>query len=346
MSVSRRADGRWCVKFKTQGAWKQKTFKTESLARAFEGELLYEIQQNKRLTVLDAVVLYLRNHALARHTACEYARLVRPGIHGRKDGYACFLSSKFIDEVDRRDLENLRGAMRDAGLSSATINLNVGRLSTAFTYAAEEDLIEKNPWSKYKNLPAQHRSRAAEVPAELGSVYNALPDWAQWACRTTVALCLRPGQSELFSLCWTAFNWRTGAVTVPMSKTKRVKVVFPPQWFLGEALVRYRAATSSSEHVCLGRGGRRVKYTAFRSAWERACRRLGLHIAPYALRHFAATSMLTAGQDLQSVAAQLGHRDVTTTAKFYLHPVEEAQRRAGAALPSPELLVRLGAEKS
>ena len=37
----------------------------------------------------------------------------------------------------------------------------------------------------------------------------------------------------------------------------------------------------------------------------------------YALRHIAASEMLARGADLAAVAAQLGHKNLTTTGAFY-----------------------------
>ena len=36
MSVSRRADGRWIVKFRSEGKWQQRSFRDEQTARAFD----------------------------------------------------------------------------------------------------------------------------------------------------------------------------------------------------------------------------------------------------------------------------------------------------------------------
>ena len=64
----------------------------------------------------------------------------------------------------------------------------------------------------------------------------------------------------------------------------------------------------------------------------------------YALRHIAASQMLAGGADLAAVAAQLGHKNITTTASFYLHALTSAQRRAAVALPDCTNLVRNGAD--
>lgn len=54
----------------------------------------------------------------------------------------------------------------------------------------------------------------------------------------------------------------------------------------------------------------------------------------YTVRHMAASLMLEAGADIAAVAAQLGHKNVTTTGAFYTHAVAGAQERAAQDLPA------------
>ena len=54
--------------------------------------------------------------------------------------------------------------------------------------------------------------------------------------------------------------------------------------------------------------------------------------------------MLSRGVDIAAIAAQLGHKDITTTGKFYTHAIASSQRRAALCLPDCTNLVRNGAE--
>ena len=56
---------------------------------------------------------------------------------------------------------------------------------------------------------------------------------------------------------------------------------------------------------------------------------LGLpHVKYHALRHTFATRAVENGVDIATVSGLLGHADVTTTTHYYVHPREEAMRRA------------------
>lgn len=61
--------------------------------------------------------------------------------------------------------------------------------------------------------------------------------------------------------------------------------------------------------------------------------KLGLsHIKFHALRHTFATRTIESGIDVATVSGLLGHADVTTTTHFYVHPREEAMRRAMSSI--------------
>ena len=77
---------------------------------------------------------------------------------------------------------------------------------------------------------------------------------------------------------------------------------------------------------------------------RRACRKAGVSMPMYALRHIAASEMLARSADLAAVAAQPGHRNITSTGAFYTHALAASQKRAALALQSCADLVRPGAK--
>ena len=79
------------------------------------------------------------------------------------------------------------------------------------------------------------------------------------------------------------------------------------------------------------RDGQRV--LSYMTAWHNACRRAGVTMRPYDIRHLAATAMLSAGADLAAVAAQLGHASVATTGATYAHVTAGAQARVASLMP-------------
>lgn len=348
MSVAKRNDGRFVVKYKDmEGRWKQRSFRSEAEAQQFDANCQYDETENSRLTLLEAVLVFLKNTNHVEKKIREYEYIVCG--HDRKDGThregpAEILADRFVDTLTRRDLETVREYCRTAGLSIITINGYTGKLNAALNWCVEQDLLRENPWAKYKRLPgAKHKPRKGTLE-EFQRLYPVLPPWLQWAAKTAMALCLRPGVSELFSLEWSAFDWRAKAVTVYMSKTNSTKIVYPPDEYLAEAWPRYQSDNAAGQRlVCRNRQGRAVGESMYRCAWQKACRQAGVSMPMYAIRHIAASEMLARGIDLAAVAAQLGHKNLTTTGEFYTHALVSSQRRAAQALSTCTNLVQNGA---
>ena len=219
----------------------------------------------------------------------------------------------------------VRENARAGGASNATINIWTGMLSAVFRYAVEEDLIRENPWERYRRLPAKHGSRSGSAE-DFEKIYAELPEWMQWACRTALALFLRPGMVELFGLKWSAFDFAEGSVVVHMGKVDRAKAVYPAKEYMEEAKARFEATGSDPEGlVCPNAKGRLAK--SYAMALAAARRRAGVAKFPlYALRHIAASRALEAGADLPTLAAALGHKTPTTTLRYYAHSNPRALR--------------------
>ena len=345
MSVSQRKDGRWIVKFKDplSGQWKQRAFKSESDARRFDDENKYDAQKDVKLTLREAVVAYVRSRDLSERRKQMYSFLVngydrRNGTH--TEGPAEFLADKYCTELDRRDLENFKLRLLERGQKGISVNIHVSCLKAVLSWCESEDLIPFDPWRKYR-VKVKDRVRHKDGSyKDFQTVYAALPDWAQWICRTCMALCLRPGK-ELVNLEWSAFDWNARCVTVYMSKVDRDKTVFPPESYLTEAWKRYQADTKAGRrHVCHGKKMERLNYPSFSNCWKRVRVKVGVKVPPYAMRHLVASTMLAQTGNLPAVSKQLGHANPGITASIYANIVAATQQR-NVATKNP--LVQLGA---
>jgi integrase len=349
MSVAKRGDGRFVVKFKDEeGRWRQRSFRSEEKAWQFDADCQYDAVENTRLTLLEAVLVYLKNTEHAENTVGIYEFIVcghdrKNGEH--REGPAEFLANRFVDTLTRRDLETVRERCRNDGLSTASINIYVGKIKAALSWCVEQDLLHENPWGKYRQLPGAKNKPRTGTLEDFRKLFPVLPPWLQWAAKTAIALCLRPGVSELFRLEWSAFDWKSRAVNVYMPKVDSTKIVFPPEEYLQEAWVRYQDdAQNGQSLVCRSRKGGNVNRGLYQTAWRRACRKAKVSMSMYALRHIAASEMLSRGVDIAAIAAQLGHKDITTTGSFYTHALASSQRRAASALSACTTLVQIGAE--
>ena len=350
MSVAKRGDGRFVVRFKDEeGRWRQRAFRPyeEAEARQFDADWQYDAVENTRLTVLEAVLVFLKNTKHSERNLEKYEFLVcgydqKGGQH--REGPAEFLTSRFVDTLTRRDLENVRELCKNDGMSISTINGYIGGLKAAFNWCVEQDLLHENPWGKYRQLPGAKNKPRTGTLEDFQKLFPVLPPWLQWAAQTAISLCLRPGISELFQLEWTAFDWRGKAVSVYMPKVNSTKLIFPSEAYLDEAWPRFQSDKMNNHTlVCRGRKDKPVSKETYQKAWASACKKTGVSMPMYALRHIAASEMLANGVDIAAVAAQLGHKNITTTGSFYTHALASSQRRAAEALPLCTNLVRNGA---
>ncbi len=349
MSVYQRSDGRWVVKVKDTSRrppkWVQRTFRTKEEADEFNDEATQEERQSARLTVYEAVGLYLNDHNLSPWVESQYRWLVggTSSPHAKKRvGYAECIAERYVDSLTRQDLNDVRDNCRRGGCVNASINMWTQKLQAVFRYCAREDLIPANPWERYarSSLPEKRVHRMGTL-AQLHALWPHLPEWLQWAVKTAMALFLRPGMGELFRLKWTAFDWATGSVAVWMPKVKAMKTVYPVSEYMTEARERFRLDGEDGA-LCVCRGFKGKAVTNYTVAWGKACKKAGVFPFPmYALRHIVASEALRRGADIAAVAANLGHASPQTTLQTYAHALPTAQRdasaRLGAAWCSPEL---------
>ena len=295
MSICQRKSGAWLVKYKdaVSDQWKQRQFKTREEAAEFDAAARQAVEQQAPLSVREAVAVYIQNHTLAQKRIGLYDMLVngydrKSGIH--TTGYAEPLADRYVEGLTRQDLEAMRQRMLAAGLKPITINSRVSMLKAVFAWCESEELTSVNPWRKYRNLPEGQKRHWQGTIEELQQVYQHLHPCYQWAVRTAMALCLRPGQKELFALEWSAFEWQSRTVSVWMPKVQRTKVVFMPDWYYQEAWERCQADTAAGHTlVCRNPRNRCICFDAWARAWQRARQKAGAKIPPYAIRHIAAS---------------------------------------------------------
>lgn len=346
MSVSQRKSRKgWLVKFKdAAGKWRQKQFKSREEAEEFDAQVKLDVERNEPLTLAEAVMTYLTNQQLAPATLEHYQYVIagqdtKKGIH--HTGPAEHLATRYVETLTRADLESVRQNILAGKASVQTANLYCGKLKAALNWCESEDLISVNPWKKYRRLPVRETGSHSGTLEDLQAVYAELPSWMKWAVDTALALCLRPGEAELFSLQWSAFNWTKKTATIYMPKVRSTKTVAMRKEYFMEARERYNKDSAAGKVLVVrNRQDRKVTYGCYHKAWTLACQRAGVSMTFYAVRHIAASAMIANGADIVAVASMLGHKNANTTGKYYAHAMADSQQRACQALPtlSPNLV--------
>ena len=317
----------WFSKWRENGREIRRYFKTQKEAQQFEADRLQEQAQNDRLTLGELTACFFRSRP-------DYNRETKRHIvNCLAGGPGDFLRDKYADALTRRDLEALREFFRARGVSNKTINTHTAYLKAILAWGVDQELIPLNPWRDFKPLKTQKHVVNVSLDT-FRRIYQFLPPYLQWASKTCYALALRFGMVELFSLQWDAFIWQRGLVIVRQGKTGFLKTVVPHPAYMEEARQRYSIDNANGTIWVCHRNGHQVR--SYDGAWGAACRKAGVHMRPYDIRHLAATVMLGAGADLAAVAAQLGHASVATTGATYAHVTAGAQARAAALMPEIE----------
>lgn len=336
MSVFLRKDGRWCSKRLENGKARYAYFHSESEARDFESEQ-GGLQSTEEVHTLGSLaILYGKSRNIHPDSARKIVFLLAgsessSGKH--VEGPAEFLRDKEVERLTRMDLEKMRDNFRKRGTGNSTINKMQAYIRAILAWGVEQQIIAINPWANFKRLPSRRRIPTANL-AHFKLIIAVSPAWLQWAFATAYALALRWGQVELFSLQWSAFNWKRKTISLIQGKSGRIKVVVPPDWYMEAAHKRFEEDMRAGIPLVCHRNGRRV--ITYNRAWDSALKRAGLRgmdIRPYDLRHVAASEMLAAGADLAAVAAQMGHASIQTTATTYAHVTQGGQEKAAALMP-------------
>lgn len=329
MSVHKRKDGYWFVKYKQNDKWIRKYFGKdgESQAREFEIEIkqLLAKSENQIPTLAELADQYFVSMSGRLHpqTQSDIVRYLT-------DACASFLE-KPCDKLSRRDLEAMRLKMK--GNKASTINRAHAYITAILNWGLEQELIHRNPWQGASKLKEETFVVSATVE-DFRAIMKCAAPHLKWAMDVSLNLALRPGKVELLRLKWDGFKWSSGYVEIVQGKNAGLKRVVPPKAFMERARLRYEQDKVANIPWVVHYNGRQID--SLKTAWRSAKEKAGYKNKPirlYDLRHVAATEMLAAGADPVAVQYQLGHRKLSTTLDNYSHIVSGAQERAARMLP-------------
>jgi integrase len=332
----------------------------EEHARRGRGE---RIASDPRLTFDRAADAWWEARALKlRDTTQEaYAAALR---HLR----GCFGKRRMTD-ITATDVARYVTAKQGEGLKGWTVKGHMTVLSSVFTYAARHmGLTAQNPITLLDRVerPSSDDEKPKRIlnADELSSLLGAADD----AYSTLFDLAAETGArlAEALGLAWENIDLdeQTVAFTHQLSrarrgrparrvplKTRRSRRVLEVTPGLISKLRAHKIASARSKPhdlVFCGRDGKGFDHRNIGGrVLARAVRRAGLGAvkdasgevvtpAPtfHALRHSHASALIAQGWDIEEVSARLGHADVATTQRTYVHQFDAARR-------SPERRARL-----
>ena len=206
------------------------------------------------------------------------------------------------------------------------------RIDTPRTYRLER-LPRALPWD--------------QVVALLRSIDQTTPGGLRDFTLLYLAACYGLRSGELVRLTLDDIDWRAGTLKVVQTKTKQA-LLLPLTDEAGQVLVRYLQAgrpQSPCRELFLRRRAPAgaLAPTAVHDILEHRIAQSGLElpaIGSHVLRHSLAVDLLRRGEDLPTIGATLGHRDVESTA-VYLRLAIEDLRDVGLPVPTGASATRL-----
>ena len=240
-----------------------------------------------------------------------------------------------------------RGGKRGNGLSEKTVSDLFSVLKMILSHASEQGYpamntaLVRNPRRKKRDvtvIPGETIDRLEEILLHSG-------DRVSLGILLTLHTGIRNG--ELCGLRWGDFNFRAATVRIhrtveriadltPLSGRRTKIVISEPKTDhsrrdipLPRALCRYLQAYREAPDAYLLTGTDRPSepHTLY-IRYERFLKRNGFEgYTFHALRHTFATRGIASGFDAKSLSEILGHSDVATTLRCYVHPSMEQKRK-------------------
>ena len=220
-------------------------------------------------------------------------------------------------------------ALKDAGLSGASIRRQISALRTYFGFLTGEGALERDPAARLE-APRKTRSLPAVLSvAEMEKLLTAPPleEALAWRDRALLELGYGAGLrvSELCDLRLEDLVLSEGLVRVTGKGDKQRlvpigrKVISVVALYLNTVRPTLDRGKSSGQLLLNGRGQPLSRVGAW-GIVKRATTRAGIKkaVSPHTLRHSFATHLLEGGADLRAVQEMLGHADLSTT-QIYTH---------------------------
>ncbi|MPY97737.1 MAG: tyrosine-type recombinase/integrase [Actinophytocola sp.] len=221
-------------------------------------------------------------------------------------------------------------------------------LSAFFAACVRWDWLASNPADVAKKPRQPTPQPKPPTTEQAAKIVNAA--WEQglmWGTLVWLVMVTGMRRAEVLALTWLDVDLSAGYLTIDRdsSKTHRMRRIALDSATV-EVLKEYRTQCEASVRE-LGEVlsdsaymfsysptcDRRCSPDAVTSRYRRMCEALGIQSNLHALRHYAATELLTAGVDLRTVAGRLGHAGGgVTTLRVYAAWRDDSDREAAKVL--------------
>ena len=354
-NIYRRKDGRWDARYifmrlpNGKAKYKSVYGKTHDIAKekqlAGMLALAKEEASSCDLTVKELLVQYLAQTDVKTSTRERYWFMLERHIvpyFGKTP--ASKLTAKVLSAFLLHLKENGRLDGK-GGLSAKTVRDLAVLLKTLLRFAQREyhcvcdALNAKLPSCKQKNIEVLSEQ-------ELAVMSKALSPSKKITCAVMLALHAGLRVGEVCALRVRDINFMTGTIQISRSvqrmtlNGKSQLLVQRPKSDSSERIVplpddmmaylkKAVSGLPQDAYILTGRKDKPMEPRTYQYYFESVLHRCGVRKRSYhTLRHTYATRCIENGIDVKSVSEMLGHADITTTLRLYVHPSMDSKRQA------------------
>lgn len=272
-----------------------------------------------------------------------------------------------IDKITARQLQGFVNSLAKEGanektgkpLAPKTIRHNLSFISDVFSYAVRMDLVSDNPCRKVTIPKGEVKEKSIYSQEEMAHLLTAIHG-EPLKYKAFFFLIAYSGfrRSEMLGLEWKDVDFENNIITIKRTsnytaergiytdttKTKRSQRVLKISPYIMEILKEYKL---EQDEEALRLGDKWVESDRLFVKWngepmnnqtpygwlKEFCEKndmpfYGIH----SFRHFAASSLISAGLDVTTVSGALGHCNSGTTLNVYSHMFQNAQARVSEAM--------------
>lgn len=249
---------------------------------------------------------------------------------------------RHLDAVEKDHLRQYIHHMRETKrFKETTIKRRIASLKLLFKWAAQEEIVEANPFdSLNERIRLPRKLPRALDRADQTALRRALAGasrtdgFTQVRDKTAAQLLLDTGirVGELVAIGLTDLSLADGCIVIH-GKGNRQRLVYLSQRSLVRKIEQYLAWRSSLPTYCerlfVAADGSAIATPVVRAGLRRIAQAAGIsrHVTPHMLRHTCATQWLENGLDIRYVQKLLGHHSISTT-EIYTHVSDQGLREA------------------
>lgn len=258
------------------------------------------------------------------------------------------LGRVYLKDLDTHRIDQLQAGLQAAGVSPRTRELCHAVLSRCLRRTVKWGLIAVNPAVGAERPKVTRREVPRTSPEQAEALLKAAAGH-RLAALFVVVVGTGLRQGEAFGLRWRDIDTAAGVLTVrhSLEELNGVLRLKSPKTASGvrevelpnavrDALLAHRRAADGAGRggpdaavFCDANGGYLRKSNFLRNVYGPIAQAAGLSgVRFHDWRHYHAGMLIELGVDAKVVQQRIGHKDVGTTLRFYVHPRKEAHRAA------------------